>query len=102
LGVAVSTGLAAVDGALIYQAVAENVALEPVFVEGDEDDYLMIARIYIDPLNGEIGVVYGAAHVDTPVAPSYPAGVIKLAQIDITQGDVTVATADITTERVLA
>lgn len=99
LGVVVGTGVAVATDGLINQAAAENVALEPVFTLPAQAGYLMIARIYISKLTGEIGVAYGAAHVDTPVAPAYPANTIKLAAIALTEGDATVATADITDER---
>lgn len=97
--VEIDTGIALVEDGVVFQEEPESILLEPVFDLPTEEGYLMIARIYINILNGEIGIVYGAAHATTPVAPSYPAGVIKLAQVEITQG---VGTSGLVDERVLA
>ena len=98
LGVIVSSGLAATEDGLLTQE-AEEVLLVPEF---ETANYLMKAIIYITPADGAIVVEYGEEHVDTPVAPSYPADVIELATITIDHADDIVETADIADDRVLA
>lgn len=100
LTVTVGTGKAATTDGIVSFDSAQEVELAPVFVEDDEDGYYMKARIYISKLNGEIGVVYGAAHASSAVAPDWPANSIYLATIALTQGDSSIATGDITDARV--
>ena len=103
MNVVVGTGVAAVDDGLVYQEVAESVLISPTWITPTQNGWVNIARVYIDPLNGEIGVVYGRAVHDTPVAPSYPIDAINLAQIALTQGATpTIVTGNISTERVLS
>lgn len=98
--VLVLPGRAYTDDSIIYFDAPQEVAIEPVWAEG-EDDYLMKARVYINKISGEIEVVYGAAHVDAPVAPDYPEYGIKLAAIDLVEGVEEIKNDNITDEREL-
>ena len=100
LTVTVGKGKAATADGIISFDTAQDVVLAPVFVKTDEDGYYMKARIYLNKLNGEIGVVYGAAHASNAVAPNWPSNSIYLATIALTQGDTSVVTGDITDARV--
>lgn len=55
--------------------------------------------LWIDPITGQLDATYGVQHADTPVAPAWPSGVIRLALITITNGDSTIVNADIDMER---
>lgn len=97
--VQVDTGVAvSADGrAFFYNSDSATVDVD--FSGIETPDYLMIAVLYIDGTTGELSLVYGAEHVDTPVAPATPSGGIKIAELTLDEATGVVATANIDMER---
>ena len=101
MSVLVVSGATAVADGVIIQSNDDGEAflLEPTWVLPTQAGWQQSARIYLNPLNGEISAIYGAARNGTPVDPTYPANAVKLAQVNITQGNASVVDEDITDER---
>jgi hypothetical protein len=95
LTVEIASGVASIPGGLITGA-GETFTLSQ---EGMTATNKRKAALYINPETGAVEVTYGAQHATTPVAPAWPSNVIRLGLVTLTNGDTTIANANIDMER---